>query len=112
MIIEYKPASLKGLDDRLEKDVEKYLHRKITTLGGTTRKWSSPNHRGVPDRLVFMPSGKLHVVEVKRLSGKPTPLQLKELRALSGLGFKTAIVYGHEGVDEFIRSLDLPDAGS
>ena len=101
----FRPESLmkpKLVNIDPESVVEKSLHRAVTTLGGTTRKWSSPNHRGVPDRLVFMPK-RIYAVELKRLNGTPTKLQLREVARLRGLGVNACFVYGLEGLSQFIE---------
>jgi hypothetical protein len=53
-----------------EKEVEKLLHVEITKLGGTTRKWVAPGRAGVPDRIVFLPTGVIKFVELKTTRGK------------------------------------------
>lgn len=53
----------------LEKDVEKYFKKKIERRGAWCPKWESPGTRGVPDRLVFFPKGRIAAVETKRPKG-------------------------------------------
>jgi hypothetical protein len=89
----------------LEKQVERYLHDKITQLGGTTYKWASPSHRGVPDRLCVLPGGRIYMVEVKTEAGRPSRLQLSVHKKLRTLGCDARILYGTKGVDEFISQI-------
>ncbi|MDO4728454.1 MAG: VRR-NUC domain-containing protein [Bacteroidota bacterium] len=56
-----------------EKEIEKYLIRRVKSLGGISYKFTSPGNAGVPDRIVVL-KGKLFFVELK------TPG--KEVRAL------------------------------
>ena len=83
-----------------ERDLEKHLVEKVRSLGGRAYKWSSPAHRGVPDRLVILPGGRVLAVEVKRSSGKATRLQQRELAALNGLGVKALVVDSIKAVEE------------
>ena len=48
-----------------EKQVERYLCRRVRRIGGRAYKWTSPGCRGVPDRLVFFPGGGIVPVELK-----------------------------------------------
>lgn len=91
----------------LEAQLEKYLHQQIIKLGGTTRKWVSPNYVGVPDRICFLPGGRIIFVEVKGDDGRTTVRQERELDALRGLGCECHVVYGQEGVDTLIESINV-----
>ena len=99
----------KNVDTELEKKVEQYLIQEIRKLGGLCYKWSSYNVRGVPDRVIFMPQGKVYFVEVKRLTGKVTLLQRHNFNAIRNLGTPVFVVYGISGVDEFIKK-EITDA--
>jgi len=90
-----------------ENDVESYLHSQITKLHGTTRKWVSPGRAGVPDRICMLPEGRVFFVEVKTLSGKLSVRQKREMESLAELGCNVHTVYGRQGVDDFIRGLDV-----
>lgn len=50
-----------------------------------TRKFSSPAHRGVPDR-IFIKDGRVLFMELKRPGNRPTALQLHEIRELHRFG--------------------------
>ena len=41
----------------LEKTIEAYFVKRIKEIGGVAEKFTSPNKRAVPDRLVLLPSG-------------------------------------------------------
>lgn len=87
-----------------ENKVEKYLDKQITALGGLTRKWTSPGRDGVPDRICIV-KGHFFLVEVKVSDGKCSPVQLREHTRLTDVGADVRVVYGEQGVDEFIRIL-------
>ena len=84
-----------------ENKVERYLHDCVTALGGTSRKWTSPGMRGVPDRIVIVPWG-VWLVEVKTSDGKLSSDQVREHQRLTDAGDRVRTVYGHQGVDQLI----------
>lgn len=43
----------------MERDVERRLVELARRHGGVALKWTSPGTLGVPDRLLFMPNGRL-----------------------------------------------------
>ena len=71
--------------------VEKKLEKRCADLakahGWYTRKWASPSHRGVPDRL-FLKDGAVVFVEFKAPGNEPTPLQADEIEQIKGHGGK------------------------
>ena len=66
-------------------------------------KWVSPSMSGVPDRIVFLPGGKIIFVELKRPGEKPTALQDRIIEILRGLGADVRVVDSMEKVDEIFR---------
>lgn len=89
----------------MENKIETYLNKKVNSIGGITRKYVSPGHIGVADRLVFLPEGCLVLVEVKTKTGKESPWQKRERNKMLSLGFTSVIVYGKEDVDRLINAL-------
>jgi Holliday junction resolvase len=69
-------------ESRLEAKISKYAKSK----GCLSYKWSSPSQRGVPDRIIVAPNGKVLFLEVKALGEKPTKLQLHEIAKLTAQG--------------------------
>lgn len=69
----------------LESTIEQAAVRKAKDLGILTRKFVSPGHVGVPDRL-FMHNGVVFFVEFKAPGKKPTPMQFRELQLIKGQG--------------------------
>lgn len=87
-----------------ENKVETYLDEQIEKhFNGITHKWVSPGHDGVPDRICFI--NPEWFVEVKTSDGVQFDTQKREAKRLIKHGARVAIVYGHEGVDEFIHWL-------
>lgn len=87
-----------------ENKVETYLDDQIKLIGGITRKWVSPGHDGVPDRIVIL-NGDIILVEVKTVSGRLSPFQKREQFRLAEAGATIHTVYGVAGVDALIREL-------
>ena len=75
----------------LERDVEAWLVAEVKRRGGIAYKFTSPQRRSVPDRLVLMPGGGVFFVECKRPGGKPTDAQVREHEKIRGLGFRVFI---------------------
>ena len=86
-----------------EKDVEKYFHSQVVSIGGTSRKFASPGRAGVPDRIALLRFGVTWFVVIKDIDGTTSVRQLRELEEYHRLGHNTAIVYGKEGVKQVIR---------
>lgn len=86
-----------------ENKVEDYLDKRITDLGGLTRKWVSPGRDGVPDRIAII--DRVIFVEVKTDDGVLEPWQSREHARLRVAGATVTAVYGVRGVDEFIADV-------
>ena len=87
----------------LETDIEKYFKRKVEKKGAWCPKWTSPGIRGVPDRLVFLPNGKIATVEMKRpKGGVVSKSQMKIAEKLRGLGHSVWRCYTKEEADYLI----------
>lgn len=89
-----------------ENEVERYFDDQVKLRGGVTRKFVSPGHAGVADRLVFMPGGQLWIVEIKTRDGKESGPQRRERQRMIDLGFRARIVYGKEEVDQLMGEID------
>ena len=53
-----------------ESAIEALLVPVCTSAGGRCYKWVSPGNSGVPDRIVFLPGGKVIFVELKTETGR------------------------------------------
>jgi Holliday junction resolvase len=69
---------------------ESQLEAKIVAYaksrGCLAYKFSSPARRGVPDRIIVAPGGRILFLEVKREGERPTALQEREIRLLREQG--------------------------
>ncbi len=89
----------------LEKDIEKDLVRAVKDLGGLALKFISPGNRGVPDRIVLLPPGRVYFVELKAPGRPYGPLQRWWRDKLRVLGFKVYKIDSAAGVAEFIAEV-------
>jgi hypothetical protein len=115
----------------LEKTIEAYLVRQVAKIGGVAEKFTSPNRRSVPDRLVLLPAPKMIdidmaadfdrglitdpefsnllqrtvFVEVKAPGKKATEAQARDHEKRRAMGFRVDVIDTKKGVDEFIRSV-------
>lgn len=90
----------------LEKEIEKYLCLKIRERGGRAYKFTSPAHRGVPDRIIVMPKGRVMFCEVKNEKGVLSALQKEELKWLRDNGHNAYVVYSKEDVNTLMEVFD------
>jgi len=97
----------------LESQIEKHLVKRIETIGGTAEKFTSPNRRSVPDRLVLMPARGpvprytpvIIFVELKAPGKKPTPAQQRDHERRRAMGFRVEVLDSIEAVDKFVEGL-------
>ena len=85
----------------LEKQIEKYLIKRVKESGGLTYKWIS-SVTGVPDRIVFL-NEKAHLVELKTATGVLSPRQIHVFDELGEAGFPVYILRSYDDIQEFIR---------
>lgn len=84
----------------LERRIEQRLVDKAKQAGGIAIKWTAPSLSGVPDRIVFLPGGRIIFVELKAPGEIPTPLQSRIHKMLTSLGADVRVVDSARGVDE------------
>lgn len=90
-----------------ESKLERKLVREIKNRGGQAVKWVAPGERGVPDRIVIMPLGKIYFVELKGEGGIVSQLQWRWLKRLIAWGHKAYILDCEEELDKFLKVVDL-----
>ncbi|HGC9618400.1 TPA: VRR-NUC domain-containing protein [Streptococcus agalactiae] len=89
-----------------EKVVERKLVSEVRNRCGICPKWVSPSFAGVPDRLVFLPSGKFGLVEVKAPGEKPRLLQVSRHRLFERLGFKVHVLDRVDKIGEVLDEIE------
>jgi hypothetical protein len=88
-----------------EKQVEAKFRKRIREIGGYALKFVSPGCSGVPDRLVFLPKGKIVLVEIKKPGERLRPLQLLMKEKFEKLGFTYYVIDSYERVEEMIHEV-------
>jgi Holliday junction resolvase len=88
-----------------EKTLEARLVREIEARGGMALKYTSQFHRGIPDRIILTPAGKVHFVELKSTGKKPTKLQIHAMNKLLYLGFDVCVIDRTEHLDRFLDQI-------
>ena len=89
-----------------EAELEDILVKEIRKAGGRTYKWVSPGNSGVPDRIVFLPGGKVIFVELKTDSGKVSAQQKIQINRIQSLGQDVRVVRGIRGLIDFFYAIN------
>ena len=89
-----------------EQTIEQHAVREAKKRGGKALKFTSPSTKGVPDRLIILPGGKVGFLELKSSIGKPTKLQIYWLKYLEKLGCRTGIANSKDSVNQFMDILE------
>jgi hypothetical protein len=87
------------MDDR-ERDVRKYLKKRLKEVGGELRKVRWTGRSGAPDELVMLPARCIWV-ELKRPGKEPTSQQAREHERLRFCGALVTVLHSREDVDSF-----------
>ena len=86
-----------------ESQIERRFDRWVREQGALCFKFTSPSHRGVPDRLVIY-GGRCAFLEFKAPGLKPTKLQRYEIERLLNAGVWAGCVTSFEGAQEVVRA--------
>lgn len=92
-----------------EKKIEEKLRDEVKKLGGVAMKFVSPGRRGVYDRLIIIPGGKIWFVEVKQPGKDLSPLQKVFRQMLINLQANNRVIDSMEKVSEFIKEVKDDD---
>lgn len=85
-----------------ESKIEAYLRQRVTEAGGLCWKFTSPGLRGVPDRIVVMPGGKVYFVELKAEDKTLKTSQERRRDELETRGAQVWLIDSFEKVDYFM----------
>lgn len=94
-----------------ESEIEKRLRDEIRNLGGLCFKWASPGNRGVPDRIVILKTGDVYFVELKTEIGRLSKIQIEQIRRLEKRHANVRVIYGMDGLENFMKEVRKQDAG-
>ena len=90
----------------LEADLESFFNAKVRSVGGLALKLA-PTTSGAPDRLVLLPTGQLHLVELKTSSGAVRDIQRLWHARAADIGVRVTVLRGRGEVMAWLRrSLD------
>lgn len=88
----------------LEKDVEQHLVKRVKELGGRSYKFVSPGNKGVPDRMVCLPEGRIIFIELKAPGKESSEFQKLQQKRLRDLGNTVYTFDSKELIDGFIEA--------
>lgn len=87
-----------------ESSIERKLTEGIRRFDGLCLKFTSPGHRGVPDRIILL-NGHLVFVELKAPGKKPTELQRVMINKMKFHGASVEVIDSLEAVDRLLKEL-------
>lgn len=89
----------------MESKIEAWLNDQIKKIGGKSYKFVSPGNPGVPDRIYLLPDGRIYFVELKRVIGKLSNIQVWQRQQFKEMGIDIRLIYGMEQAKQFIKEL-------
>lgn len=88
----------------LESSLEAYFYNAVRARGGRVDKLIATK-RGIPDRLVLLPGGRIYLVELKALGGRTSVLQEVYHARAAELGTTVHVLEGRAAVDAWLRGI-------
>ena len=85
----------------LESALEERLRFAIRSRRGRLYKLA-PTEKGIPDRLVLLPQGRMYLVELKTVTGRLSPKQKHIHAQARELGTDVVTLYGRHEIDEWV----------
>lgn len=104
-------AEIKLDTEPLERDIENRVCAYAKRKGCWVRKFTSPNNRGVPDRL-FIYKRRVFFIEFKRKGRKPTALQTKTIEEMKSHGAEVYVIDNVQAGKELIDAIVAETSGS
>lgn len=93
-----------------EAALEGYLKRKVQAMGGIVFK-ITPVVKGLPDRCVMIPFGRVYFIEMKTSVGKRSPAQIVWHDRARKIGHVVHVINTKAKIDGFIRYAIATGAG-
>jgi hypothetical protein len=88
-----------------EKAIEKYLCRRVSSLGGICLKYSNPGVAGYPDRVALLPGGRSIWFELKSAGRTTSTLQDIRIAQLERIGHTVYVVDSKEKINGILEDL-------
>lgn len=107
----YDPLAARRLTRaELEASLEAHFYRQVRLLGGMVDK-IAPTRKGMPDRLVLLPGGRVYLVELKADNGSTSPAQRLYHQRAAELGTRVQLLVGRSGIDAWLRTVAAVQPG-
>lgn len=91
-----------------EESLETYMRRQVARrLKGRMYKLLPGITKGIPDRLVLLPGGRIFLVELKAEDGEASPAQKNLHRQMAELGTDVVMLTGRPEVEAWIADQDI-----
>lgn len=89
----------------LERDIEAYLVKRCKEIGALADKFTSPQRRAVPDRLITF-NGRVLFVELKATGKKPTEAQVRDHERRRAAGAEVVWLDSKLAVDWLLERME------
>lgn len=86
-----------------ESDIESHLVREVRKRKGKCIKLHTLSEEGLPDRMVLLPGGRVIFVELKRIGGVLSPMQIMQHKKFKRLGHEVQLAWCKEDVDRILE---------
>ncbi len=93
------------VDEIRERTVEQHLVRGLEKIGVSCIKFIPDLMRGMPDRMVLLPGGRIVWVELKTDTGHLEPIQQVRHKELEQAGQIVRVVWSTEEADNLIEEI-------
>lgn len=98
-------SALPKLSRKDEADLEGFFRKRVRLVGGYLIKLA-PTERGIPDRLVFFPGGRMFLVELKLPGEEPSPIQrVWHTRMSEQYGIRVHVLSGEDEIVRWLRAV-------
>ncbi len=98
------PTTRPARQVKLEAQLEDLFRRAVKgLLKGKTLK-IAPTDKGAPDRLVLLPGGRMHLVELKTESGRLSPAQRLWHQRAAQVGVHVHVIYGEAELLDWVAN--------
>lgn len=72
-------------------------------MGGVAIKNNPGGVKGLPDRTIYMPGGKVYLIEMKAEGLQASTTQSLSLKRFSDMGFFATVINSKQGIIDFLH---------